>query len=296
MPLGPKRSQARAPAPAPEPLEELSLEYGGPAVDTSSPMVPRDLQVPLFYQVSFNDEAHARAAAEELDGSMLGGSTLRVIYNTRRENGKSINVQGIPRHVSEVAIRDHFSLVAEPTTVDRFDDDLYGEVRFKSADDAWNARVTLDGSQLYCKMLRVELDCSTDYMNKVLVHGINPAVMWQELKDHFKQAGEITFAAIHGGRTARIRFFRRDAAVTAMKRLNRSKLPGTTQTINVALPFDGTEDTAEVRVRRLPPGATVDDVRAHFAMCGEIDEVTIEAAESLPPEFCEDAQPPEIRN
>uniref|UniRef100_A0A7S4R7G9 RRM domain-containing protein n=1 Tax=Alexandrium monilatum TaxID=311494 RepID=A0A7S4R7G9_9DINO len=257
-----------------------------PGADASTPMVKRDLKVPLFYQVSFAEEQDARRAPEELDGSVLGGSTLRVVYNTRGWRKTFVNVQGVPRGISEEELRDHFALVGKPNKVVRFEDTLYGEVRFKKADDAWNARVTLDGSVLFNKVLRVELDCSTDFMNKVLVHGINPGVAWQELKDHFKQAGEITFAAIHGGPTARVLFQTRDAAVRAMKRRNRSKLRGTTNAIHVALPFEGTEDSAEVRVRGLPLGVTAEAIEKHFAECGSIASVRIEV-EPLPPEFCE---------
>jgi len=253
--------------------------------DTSSPMVKRKLQVPLFYKIKFATDEEAKRATQELDGSVLGGDALRVTYSTRSFDS-FVNVQGVPRHVGEEELRDHFQMVGPTQTIIRFEDTLFGEVRFKTADEAWNAKIELDGSELYDKILRVELDCSTDYMNKVLVHGINPGVKWQELKDHFKQAGEIVFATIHGGPTVRVLFEKREAATMAIKRLNRSKLRGTTDKISVTLPFEGTEDSAEVRVRGLPLDVEVEEVMSHFEECGKILDVKIEAKEPLPPEFC----------
>lgn len=273
--------------------ERSARPNGARAPRTASPFTRRGpkLQPPACYEVRFLSEADAARAAEEMDGSEFNGRKIQVTLNVVSEPITKVNVQGIPGETFPTDVRSHFEqngyrVAFCGTQVDI----LFGEVRFMKADYAWKAKVELDGSELCGKKLRVELDCSTDRLNKVLVHGLSTAVQWQELKDHFKQAGEVRSAVVHGGLTARIIYHDTDGAVRAMKNLNKSRLRGQVGRLKVTGPWDGMEETTEVVVRGLPDGVEKSELWRHFKQAGKIDEVTVEEAK-LPPEFYLPAAP-----
>merc|ERR1740123_2002462 len=69
-----------------------------------------------------------------------------------------------------------------------------GEVRFQLAESAQVAAQALNGSMIMGQQITVTPDVSSKDGTKVLVSGLGPGVKWQELKDHFAQAGAIAFA------------------------------------------------------------------------------------------------------
>lgn len=248
----------------------------------------RQLRPPLIYEIIYAEGELAARAEELLDGAALCGRPIRVTLSKADLDGvtRKVNVQDVLPDVPEAQVLALFEQVGPVKRSLVFKDTRFGEVRFKTSDQAWAARTELDGISFLGRRLRLELDCSHDYLNKVLVHGLSPGVMWQELKDLFKTKGTVTFAAIHGGRTARVVFETRDEAVKAMKDLNKSKIRGGDQRyINVCRPFSETEDSAEVRVTNFLPTITVEAFEKHFASAGKVVSVHIEEAQ-LPPEFC----------
>lgn len=71
-----------------------------------------------------------------------------------------------------------------------------GEVRFDNPMSAQAAVQGLDGSMIAGQSITVARDMSSQDGTKVLVSGCGPGVSWQELKDHFAQAGKVCFAAM----------------------------------------------------------------------------------------------------
>merc|ERR1740116_274113 len=74
-----------------------------------------------------------------------------------------------------------------------------GEVRFQLAESASVAVQALNGSMIMGQQITVTPDVSSKDGTKVLVSGLGPGVGWQELKDHFGQAGAIAFADLKKG-------------------------------------------------------------------------------------------------
>jgi len=247
---------------------------------------------PLVYEILFTDSDGAEDAVEMLDGSTLKGRTIQVTQNgVSLVDGMlcKVNVQGIGYDVTADEVREHFSQSGKVRTIRSMKDTRYGEVRFADADQAWYAKAELDGTELLGKRLRVELDASTDSLDKILVHGLTNAVAWQELADHFKECGEVKFCTVHGGLTARITFDSNVGAMAAMKRLNKSILKRKDlrpRYLQVAKPLDSHMN--EVRVRNFPPDATRFELQSHFRVAGKVQKVEI-YEEELPPEFCEPA-------
>ncbi|CAE8616616.1 unnamed protein product, partial [Polarella glacialis] len=159
-------------------------------------------------------------------------------------------------------------------------------VRFADTDAAWEAKTKMDGTLFFGQKLRVELDCTTDFLSKCLVHGINSQAEWQEIHDAFKPFGDIRYVHLHGDWVARVVFESSGQAVNAMKTLSRTKLPGTAVTITVAAPYDGTEDLAEVEVGNLPNGVTEQQLFRYFGRAGKVVSVSL-GPQRLPPEFSE---------
>merc|ERR1740123_498833 len=71
-----------------------------------------------------------------------------------------------------------------------------GEVRFDSPQSAMVAIQALNGSALGGQQIQVAADTSSVDGTKVTVTGLAPGVGWQDLKDLFKQAGNVAFAGI----------------------------------------------------------------------------------------------------
>lgn len=225
-----------------------------------------------------------------LDGSTLAGRSIQVTQNgVALVDGMlcKVNVQGISYDTTEQEVREHFSQAGTVRKIRAMKDTRYGEVRFSDADEAWNAKAELDGTELLGKKIWVELDASTDRLDKVLVHGLTGAVAWQELKDHFKECGHIKFCTVHGGLTAKIAFTTDVGATSAMKKLNKSVLrpkDKRPRCLQVAKPLEGHMN--EVRVRGLPSDVTAFELQSHFRRAGKVQKVEI-FEEALPPEFCE---------
>lgn len=283
--------------------EEQALEdqvvadpMGGDTVDEEEPpdlvdLPPAGFRVPespICYDVNFADPNSATNAVEAFDGTTVNGRRIRVTVHPAQET--RVNVQGLG-DIADMKLKQLFSPAGEVVHVHRMKDVLYGEVRFETADEAWEAKVNLDNSVLLGKRLHVELDCSTHALNKALIHGLSPTVTWRDLKKHFEQAGEIKWVQLHGGYTARVSFYLDDDAKAAMRTLNMRKLPGYDRALSVAMPWDSYMNSAEVRVRNLPKENELpkEELREllmdHFSTVAEVADVRI-AEELPPPEFC----------
>jgi len=273
--------------PEEEPVDEED-EYEPPDLVNLPPAGFRVPESPVCYEVDFADPNSATVAVENWDETTVDGRRIRVTVNPAQAT--RVNVQGIG-DITDNKLKQLFGLAGEVVNIHRLRDVLYGEVRFETADEAWDAKVTLDNSLLNGKRLHVELDCSTHSLNKALVHGLSPTVTWRDLKKHFEQAGQIKWVQLHGGYTARVSFYLDDDAKAAMRTLNGKRLPGYDKALSVAMPWDSYMHSAEIRVRNLPKENEIpkEELRellmSHFSTVAEVADVRI-AEELPPPEFC----------
>lgn len=274
--------------PARGPVDEEDEYEEPPDIMDLPPAGFRAPEPPMCYDVNFADPSSAADAVEALDGTTVDGRRIRVTVHPAQET--RVSVQGLGNVATE-RVKQLLSSAGEVVHVNRLKDVLYGEVRFETADEAWEAKVNLDNSVLLGKRLHVELDCSTHALNKALVHGLSPTVTWRDLKKHFEEAGQIKWVQLHGGYTARVSFYVDSDAQAALRTLNMLKLPGYDRALSVAMPWDSYMHSAEVRVRNLPkenelPREALRELLLdHFGAVAEVADVRI-AEELPPPEFC----------
>lgn len=258
-----------------------------PPVSEGGPTA-RLAEVPRSYEAFYETADDAMRAQDELDGLTLRGVSVRVTWPkekfARKEPGM-VNVQGVIGGVPDEEVKEFLTQTGKVRSLRRYKDIRFGEVLFKNEDDAWNAKVELEGTTLLGKILRLELDCSTNKLDKVLVHGLSFCTTWQDLKDHFLPMGDISFCTIHGAsRTARLSFPDAKSAASAVKELSRSSIEGFSNEIKVTYPYHRAQ--TEVRVSCLDKDVTEDQLRMHFEKAGPVDVVEF-IAEELPPEFKE---------
>merc|ERR1719343_518293 len=71
-----------------------------------------------------------------------------------------------------------------------------GEVRFNTPMGAQNALMHLNGSILNGAMVQIGLDERSQDGTKLCVNNLAAGTSWQDLKDHFLQAGQVAYAAV----------------------------------------------------------------------------------------------------
>jgi len=77
-----------------------------------------------------------------------------------------------------------------------------GEVRFEQPSEAQTAMKQMNGTFLNGGQIFVQADPNSQDRTRLIVHGLVPGTQWQEVKDHFKAAGEVAFAEVHGSQQA----------------------------------------------------------------------------------------------
>lgn len=236
----------------------------------------------LFLQFSTNEDA--KLAVADLNGKPFQGRKLWVTLDDVDASLTKVNVQGVQPSCSLEEVQDHFHRVGNVIDVRVYRDVMFALVRFEDPDAAWQAKMKLDGSVLRGKKLRVEIDCSDDYLTKILVHGISPRVDWLDLTNHFSRVGKVERAFIFGGRSARIRFENSGDANIAQSNLKWTSLPEFPgQKLAINFPWDGQSGGYEIIVR-FPKQATRQQLVRHFGKVGKIESCVIEEMK-LPPEF-----------
>merc|ERR1719188_1541472 len=73
------------------------------------------------------------------------------------------------------------------------------EVRFDIPSSTMTAIQALNGSFVMGQQITVQADMTSKDGTKIIVSGLAPGVSWQELKDHFAQAGTVAFAGMKSG-------------------------------------------------------------------------------------------------
>merc|ERR1719245_2183925 len=100
------------------------------------------MKPPVCWIINYVERPGALDAARDLDGTFFKDSDqpIRVTMNPWSDEGVRVNVQGIHSRHKTTEIKEHFEQVGEihkirPEALHKF-----GEVRFKSADEAWLAK------------------------------------------------------------------------------------------------------------------------------------------------------------
>eukprot|EP00933_Yihiella_yeosuensis_P076493 TRINITY_DN8628_c0_g5_i1.p1 TRINITY_DN8628_c0_g5~~TRINITY_DN8628_c0_g5_i1.p1 ORF type:complete len:204 (-),score=29.45 TRINITY_DN8628_c0_g5_i1:50-661(-) len=143
---------------------------------------------------------------------------------------------------------------------------------------AWEAKTTLDGTLLMGMRIRIEIDCTTNYLSTILVHGLENRVRWQDLMNYFRQVGTVKWATTWAcpGINARVAFQRISQAQLAKKRNNGANdFPMQEAPIRVTSPIDWDSNSAEVIVTGLRMTASEDMVREYFSQIGKVEEVEL---------------------
>mmetsp|Transcript_105227 Transcript_105227/g.285753 ORF Transcript_105227/g.285753 Transcript_105227/m.285753 type:complete len:430 (-) Transcript_105227:58-1347(-) len=155
-----------------------------------------------------------------------------------------------------------------------------GEVRFADPMSAQSA-VAMTGFALGGSAITVVLDPTSTDGTKVNVTGFGPQVMWQELKDFFKQCGAVVFADVKGKSSGKgwgkgqgsgpsigeVRMSTAEEALLATQLLNGSQLGG--GTIQVTMHANSTDNT-KLAVTGIPAGVSWQDLKDFFKQCGTV--------------------------
>lgn len=246
----------------------------------------RTLKIPYTYEIFYYDEASARRAAKQLDGTQLVDRNVMVTLDTDAVPATKINVQNIATFVTYDKIREHFAQAGPVSHFRSYEDCRFGEVFFrKNPDIAWDAVQLKSGTEIRGKKIRVELDCSTEFLDKVIVHGLPRDVSWQDLRHHFGDLGECV-AKVHGGFTARVHFKTLEAAKAVFKS-GTERLPSQPERkVFIAYRWDSNWDVPDIDLTGITPSVTETEIRECFSKYGQINSVEF-FQQALPPEFLE---------
>jgi len=229
-------------------------------------------------EVRFQDAPSAKQALQ-LDGSLFKGSTISVRLDEKSQDQTKVIVSGLAVGEDWKELKEHFALVGPVAFADvgrrgkgkgKGGFPATGEVRFETAEDAQNAVVMLNGSTVGGKQLSVAVAPGSKDRTKLRVNNLPPGVEWQELKDHFAQAGNVVFVETSPSRAQLSGEVRYDDVVharTAMTTLNGSQLGGS-QIFIQADPKS--TDGTKLSVSGIAPGTEWQELKDHFGSVGPV--------------------------
>merc|ERR1712048_1062127 len=170
-------------------------------------------------------------AVKTLNGSTLGGATIKVTLDQKSQDSSKLIVSGIPPGIEWQELKDHFKPIGTVAFAEvrgkggkggkgfggkplmallasfmgggggkgfggATGQKLTGEVRYDDPLNTMMAAQMLNGSYLGGSKLQVDMDWSSQDMSKLWVGGIPAGTGWQDLKDHFAQIAPVAFANI----------------------------------------------------------------------------------------------------
>jgi len=245
-------------------------------------------------EVRFADMMSAQGALA-LTGTDLGGSAITVVPDPRSTDGTKVTVTGFGPQVMWQELKDHMKQCGAVVFADvkgqgkssgksfgkgQGSGPGMGEVRMSTADEAFLAVQLLNGSQLGGGNIAVTMHANSTDNTKLAVTGLS-GVSWQDLKDYFKQCGNVMHAnvaeagkggggAFGGGGlpgTGEVRYEDPGAAMLALQALNGSQLGSSN--IFVALDPRST-DQSKLTVTGIAPGIGWHELKDHFASMGTV--------------------------
>lgn len=247
---------------------------------------------PKVAEVRFQTPTEAQYAMG-LNGRELHGVRLELELDDASKDMTKVLVHGLPHNVSWQAVKQFFSQAGTvvytgflgpggKTRRAMLRGNGVGEVRFSTSAEAQYATQTLNGSVLMGEKVTVEPDPASADNTKVLVHGVPQSAEWQELKDHFTQAGSVVYAGFlqkggpgkgggkgdaEGPAVGEVRFATSEEAQLALKQFSGALLCGAQVTLSLD---SGSKDGTKVLVQNLPPGASWQVLREHFSQAGNV--------------------------
>lgn len=149
---------------------------------------------------------------------------------------------------------------------------LSAEVRFDNANTCRMAIQKMNGSNLGGNAISVVLDQRSQDQTRLVAMNLPQGVEWQEVKDHFSQAGTIAFVEVHGQKkhgpklTGEIRYDTPEAALAAFQLLQGSAMEGGGQ---IQIQMDpASKDRTKLLISNLPAGTGWQDLKDHFNQTG----------------------------
>merc|ERR1719287_474262 len=130
---------------------------------------------------------------------------------------------------------------------------------------------SLQGSMMEDSVISIQMDPKSKDQTKLIVTGVPAGSGWQELKDHFAQAGMVVaYAGVKGGNETYVGEVRYDNplhAQQALQQLNGSALGGS-QIFVQASP--GSQDGTKLLVRGLTAATQWQELKDHFGVIGTV--------------------------
>lgn len=167
------------------------------------------------------------------------------------------------------------------------------DLRFQTPEDAMRACEELHGGSFEAagfgpNTIAVVPSGTSKDSTKVVVHGLPLGIEWQELKDFFKQIGQIAFVAIWpravsettvtlvpGTLVGEVRYDLREHALQAVEELDGSILAGS----KISLSLDaGSKDGTRIIVSGVPQGTEWQELKDHFSPIGTVGYAGIKGA------------------
>mmetsp|Transcript_12889 Transcript_12889/g.22272 ORF Transcript_12889/g.22272 Transcript_12889/m.22272 type:complete len:416 (-) Transcript_12889:66-1313(-) len=234
------------------------------------------------------EESDSAQRALELSGSEVDGNTINVTLDLSSKDQSKIMVTGLPIKCGWQELKDHFAscgAVAFATIKGSSDSgsSSSGTVRYATEEEASQAMAMLNGSILGGSPITVQVSRGSRDGTRLTVTGFPAGVVqWQELKDHFAQAGgDVLFAEVSAGTamggemTGEVRFEDAEAANTALTSMNGSFLGGG----RIFIQTDPTShDGTKLIVRGVQPGVEWQELKDHFGSVGTVAFCTIKPA------------------
>lgn len=226
-------------------------------------------------EVRYEDADSAAAALQSLNGVALNGHPLMIALDPASKDKTKLIITGLPADIQWQELKDHFKQMPNLAFVDvkgRSGETLVGEVRYDSSAAAQQAMHMLQGTEMGfgCKV-SISMDASSKDGTKLIVTGIPPGSGWQELKDHFNQAGQVAYAGVVGKNTSQsigeVRYDNPEHAKVALNMLNGSLLRGCAISVQ---PAHNSPDGSKLMVHGLGPGTEWQELKDHFAQIGKV--------------------------
>eukprot|EP00927_Polykrikos_kofoidii_P076068 TRINITY_DN7279_c0_g1_i1.p1 TRINITY_DN7279_c0_g1~~TRINITY_DN7279_c0_g1_i1.p1 ORF type:complete len:859 (+),score=135.60 TRINITY_DN7279_c0_g1_i1:328-2577(+) len=166
-------------------------------------------------EVRFFSSDSAKHAVQTFNGAILNGMQIHVAIDPACP--ERVLVTNMPAGVSWQELKDHFSQVGEVqfSNIGKhrgmhggshgrggFDGQdsgqpFVGEINYNSPSQAQAAMHMLDGTEM--RGVRISVQMDPIHPSKILVHNLPPGCKWQEVKNHFSQAGHVPFTAVRRG-------------------------------------------------------------------------------------------------
>lgn len=241
----------------------------------------------LVGEVRFLDAESATAALNLMDGVPLSGAPLTLTLDPTSKDATKLTITGLPENVEWQELKDHFKQMPNLAFVNvkggrRTGPKSMGEVRYETAEQAQNALLSLQGSEMAGgARITVNLDGSSKDGTKLIVSGIPAGADWQELKDHFSQVGPVAYAGIlnknaahnaafggcGGPLAGEVRFESAEHSQAAVQMLHGSMLGSAIIQVSFS---PSSADGTKLLVQGLAPGTAWQELKDHFSQIGPV--------------------------